>query len=383
MKATSFSLAALLAALLLMAACVQSPTQEPAPAAGADRGTEQAAPAEISGRCGDPSRLSERVYFYNWTDYIDPEILTRFEEECGVEVVYDTYASNEDLLAKLQAGASGYDLIVPSDYMVTTMRELDMLRELDHANIPNLANLYPRFTEAPYDPGNVYSVPYQWGTTGIGYNLDEVGSEPDSWAYLFDPERAAQYAGRMSLLNDPRELIGAALKYLGYSANSTDPDELEQAKAVLLAVKPYVATFDSESFEDLLASGDVVIGHGWSGDYFRVIYENPDMNLGYIIPQEGGIIWTDNLAIPRTAPNPYTAEVLINYLLDPEMGGMLTNFTYYASPNQAAEPYILDEIKEDPGIYPAAETLDRMEFLRDLGAETLLWDRIWTEVKAQ
>jgi spermidine/putrescine-binding protein len=368
----------LLIVVLLISACGGGNTESAAPEA-ADGGE----PIVTSERCGEPSQLSDSVSFYNWTDYIDPDILTMFEEECGVDVIYDTYSSNEDLLAKLQAGATGYDLIIPSDYMVSIMLQLNMLKELDHSNIPNLANLYPRFTETPYDPGNVYTVPYQWGTTGIGYNLEATGEVPDSWDWIFDPERAAQFEGQISLLNDQREVIGAALKYLGYSMSSVDPTELEAAKQAILAIKPYVATFDSDSFGDILVSGDVVLGVGWGGGYYQDIAESGNDNLGYVIPQEGGTIWTDNLAIPATAPNPYTAEVLINYLLDPEIGAKISNFTYYASANQAAEPMIDEEVTGDPGIYPPPETLEKLEFLTELGEGTLLWDRIWTEIKSE
>jgi spermidine/putrescine transport system substrate-binding protein len=361
-------------ALLLLAACA------PAPAEDGDTG---AAPAVTSERCGDPSQLSDTVSFYNWADYIDPAILDMFEEECGVEVIYDNYASNEDLLAKLQAGATGYDLIVPSDYMITIMLELDMLRELNKENLPNISNIDERFVNAPYDPGMNYSVPYQWGTTGIGFDAAVVGEDIDGWDDIFDPERAAQYDGRLTLLNDQRELMGAALKYLGYSVNSTDPTELEEAKQVILGVKPHVAAFDSESFGDLLVSGEAVIGHGWSGDYLTAIYENEDRDLRYIIPKEGAVIWTDAMAIPKTAPNPYTAEVLINYLLDPEIGAMISNYVYYASPNTAAEAYMDQEILNDPAIYPSDETLERLEFIRDVGEATLDYERIWTEIKAQ
>ena len=371
----------LIVSLLLSACAGTASAPETSAAAGDSAGAS--ASAVTSERCGDPSQLSDSVSFYNWTDYIDPEVLTMFEEECGVEVIYDTFSSNEDLLAKLQAGATGYDLIVPSDYMVSIMRELNMLKELDHSNIPNLSNLYPRFTEVPYDPGNVYSAPYQWGTTGIGYNLEATGEVPDSWDWIFDPEKAAQFDGKISLLNDQREVIGAALKYLGHSMNSVDPAELEEAKQTILAIKPYVATFDSDSFGDILVSGDVVIGHGWSGGYFQDIYASDNENLGYVIPKEGGVIWTDNLAIPVTAPNPYTAEVLINYLLDPEIGAMISNFNYYASPNQAAEEFIEEDVLNDPGIYPSEETLAKMEFLEELGEGTLLWDRLWTEIKSE
>lgn len=369
----------LLIAALLIAACGGAAPAAPA----ADDGAAETSSEVTSERCGDPSRLDSDLNVYNWTDYIDPDILTQFEEECGVKVVYDTFSSNEDLLAKLQAGATGYDVIVPSDYMVTIMRQLDMLKPLDKENIPNLSNLLPLFEDPPYDPGLQYSVPYQWGTTGIGYDIDATGEVPDSWTWIFDPAKAEQFEGKISLLNDQRETIGAALKYLGHSMNSVDEAELEEAKQVILAIKPFVATFDSDSFGDLLVSGETVIGHGWSGGYYQDIYASEDETLAYVIPQEGGVIWTDNMSIPKTAPHPYTAEVFINYILDPEIGAQLTNFNYYGSPNAAAEPFIEEGVLSDPGIYPPQETLDKLEFLADLGEGTLLWDRIWTEIKSQ
>jgi len=341
------------------------------------------APTVTSPRCGDPSKLSKSINFYNWTDYIDPDVLTQFTEECGVEVIYDTFSSNEDLLAKLQAGATGYDLIVPSDYMVTIMLQLGLLRELDHANIPNLAHLNASFRSTPYDPDNQYTVPYQWGTAGLGYDGDALDTPPTSLAAIFDPAQAEQHAGKLSLLNDAREVIGAALKYLGYSMNSTDPAQLEEAKQVILAIKSYIITFDSDTYSDLLVSGETVIGHGWNGGVYQGIFANEDRNLGFAVPEEGLTIFTDNLAIPASAPNPYTAEVLINYLHEPEIAAQITNFTYYPSPNDAALEFIADEVKNDPGIYPPQEVLDKMEFLVDVGEATQLYERIWTEIKAQ
>ena len=370
----------LLITAMLMAACGGS---APAAAPADDAGASEAPAATTSERCGDPNRLDKDLNVYNWTDYMDPEIVSQFEDECGVKVVYDTFSSNEDLLAKLQAGATGYDVIVPSDYMVTIMRQLDMLKPLDKANIPNLSNLLPLFEDPPYDPGLQYSVPYQWGTTGIGYDIDATGEVPDSWTWLFDPAKAEQFAGKISLLNDQREVIGAALKYLGHSMNSVDETELEEAKQVILAIKPFLATFDSDSYGELLVAGETVIGHGWSGGYYQDIYASEDESLGYVIPREGGVIWTDNMAVPKTAPHPYTAEVFINYILDPEIGAQLTNWNFYGSPNAAAEPFIDEEVLADPGIYPSEETLNKLEFLADLGEGTLLWDRIWTEIKSE
>ncbi len=323
--------------------------------------------------------LAKELHIYNWSEYIDPEIYEEFEQEFSVKVIEDTFSSNEDLLAKLQAGATGYDIIVPSDYMVAIMIELDLLAEINYDNIPNFKNIDAKFKDPPYDPGNKYSVPYQWGTTGIGYNADLFEEAPDSWSYIFDEKMASEYAGKMTMLNDSREVIGAALKYLGYSLNSTNEQELEEAKQLLLKQKEWVSSYDSDAFGDLIASGDAVIGHGWSGGYFMAALEAP--HVWYVIPKEGGVIWTDNLAIPKTAPSQYTAEVFIDYLLRPEVGAKITNFTWYGSPNKASEEFIDAEILEEPAIYPPPEVMDRLEFLRDVGEATVIYDRVWTEIK--
>jgi spermidine/putrescine-binding protein len=334
-----------------------------------------------SGDGGGKQELAKELHVYNWSEYIDPEIYADFEQEFGVKVIEDTFASNEDLLAKLQAGATGYDVIVPSDYMVSIMNELELLAEINYDNIPNFENIDAKFKDPPYDPGNKYSVPYQWGTTGIGYNAELFEDPPDSWAYLFDPAMAGEHAGRMSMLNDSRETIGAALKYLGYSINSTSEQELEEAKQLLIQQKEWVSAYDSDGFEDLLAAGEVDIGHGWSGDYFAAAEEAEQ--VWYIIPKEGGVIWTDNLAIPKSAPSQYTAEVFINYLLRPEVGAKITNYTWYGSPNKASEEFIDAEILEEPAIYPPPEVMDKLEFIRDVGEATSLYDRIWTEIKTE
>jgi len=330
---------------------------------------------------GGEQELAQELHVFNWSEYIDPEIYQDFEEEFGIKVTEDTFSSNEDLLAKLQAGATGYDIIVPSDYMVKIMTELDLLAEINYDNIPNFANIDEIFVDPPYDPGNKYSIPYQWGTTGIGYDADFFEDPPDSWAYIFDEELVSPYAGRMTMLNDSREVIGAALKYLGYPLNSTDEAQLEEAKQLLLKQKAWVSAYDSEAFGDLIASGDAVIGHGWSGGYFMAALEAD--NVWYVIPEEGGVIWTDNLAIPKSAPSQYTAEVFINYLLRPEVGAKITNFTWYGSPNKASDEFIDPEILEEPAIYPPPEVMDKLEFLRDVGEATTLYDRIWTEIKTE
>ncbi|RME50388.1 MAG: spermidine/putrescine ABC transporter substrate-binding protein [Caldilineae bacterium] len=326
------------------------------------------------------NQLAKELHVYNWSEYIDPEVYTAFEEKYGVKVIEDTFSSNEELLAKLQAGAAGYDVIVPSDYMVEIMIDQGLLAELNHDNIPNLSNLSPLFNNPPYDPGLKHCVPYQWGTTGIGYNTEEFDEPPDSWAYLFDPDMASQYAGKITMLNDSREAIGAALKYLGYSLNTTNEAELEEAKQVLLAQKPFLYSYDSDQFEDLIAADEVIIGHGWSGDYFAAAVE--DERIWYVIPKEGAVVWADNLCIPASSKNQYTAELFLDFILQPEIAAQITNFTWYASPVEAANEFIDPEILNEPAIYPSAETMQRLEWIQDVGEATPLYERIWTEVKA-
>jgi len=330
--------------------------------------------------CGGGSEggLAQELHLYNWSEYIDPDVFDAFEAEYGVKVIEDTFSSNEELLAKIQAGAAGYDLIVPSDYMVEIMIEEDLLAKINQDNIPNLANLSELFADPPYDPGLEYCVPYQWGTTGIGYNSDEV--EPDSWAYIFDPEIASQYSGQITMLNDSRESIGAALKYLGYSLNSTNEAQLEEAKQLLITIKPYLFSYDSDQFEDLIAADEVVYGHGWSGDYFAAAEE--DERIWYIIPAEGGVVWADNLCIPKTAKEKYTAELFINFILQPEVAAQITNFTWFGSPVEAANEFIDPEIIDEPAVYPPPEVMAKLEWIEDVGDATPVYERIWTEVKA-
>jgi len=331
--------------------------------------------------CGEKEpELAKELHLYNWSEYIEPQVLDDFEQEYGVKVVEDTFGNNEELLAKLQAGAGGYDVIVPSDYMVEIMIEEELLAELDHQNLTNLSNLDSKFSNPPYDPDLTFCVPYLWGTTGIGYNSDAFDEPPDSWSYLFDPDMVADYAGRMTMLNDVRESFGAALKYLGYSLNSTNEAELFEARDLLIQQKQWVYAYDSEQYEDLISSDETVLAHGWSGDFFMIAGE--DERIWYAIPQEGGTIWADNLCIPKNAPNKYTAEVFINFLLKAEVAAANSNYTWYASPNAAAAEFIDQEILDEPAIYPPTEVLDRLEWLQDVGEASPLYERLWTEVKA-
>lgn len=379
---------------LLLSACggaaapeQQAPAKDTEAAAPAEGG-EEAAPSESSDApaAAPKDGLAPELSVYNWADYIDESLLTNYEKEYGVKIVYDTFASNEDLLAKLQAGATGYDVIVPSDYMVAQMIELGLLAEIDMNNIPNIKNIDPRNLDAPYDPGNKHCVPYQWGTTGIVYNTEVYkDNPPDSWAYLFDPEKAkvAAEAGGINVLNDQRELLGAMLKYLGYSLNSKDEKQLQEAKEVLMTVKPYIKTFNSEDYQQsLVVPGEVVISHSWSGNAAEAAAET-DGKWAYVIPKEGGMKWQDNLCITATTQKKATAEHFLNYMLEAKSGAALTNITYYSSPNAAAKEFIKPEILNDPTIFPSDEVLNKLEWAEPLGETVFLYDQIWTEIKSQ
>lgn len=268
--------------------------------------------------------------------------------------------------------------------MVAQMIELGLLAKIDMNNVPNFKYIAEFNKNPAYDPGNVYSVPYFWETTGIGYYAEAVDPEPDSWATIFDPDLACQYAdGGINVLDDERELIGAALKYLGYPVNETDEAHLNEARDVILAAKKCWKTFDSSGYIDnLMIPGEVVLSHAWNGDVFVAAEE--DENWTFVMPQEGGVVWQDNFAVPASSTRQATAEHFINWLLDPEHNAQNTNYIWYASPNEAAKEFIDPEILEDPAIYVDEETLKGLEWIEPLPPAALtIWDRVWTEIKAQ
>lgn len=366
---------------LLLVACGGGPAGGPS-----ESGGEEAA-------ASDKPKLASELSVYNWADYIDEEILANYEAEFGVKIVYDTFASNEDLLAKMQAGATGYDVIMPSDYMVSIMIDLDLLAGIDTSKLSNVGNMDKQFMDAPFDPGNKHCVPYQWGTTGLGYRAGNEyfeANEPTSWAYLFDPAKLEQYSdGGINVLNDPRELTAAAAIYLGFDPNTGDKAELDQVLELILAAKPYWKTFNSEDYPtSLLVPDEVVLSHGWSGSIAQAYYatldeETEDGNWYYAIPEEGAVKWLDNICIPKASERYDTAVHFMNYLLDAEVGAAITNYVYYASPNEAAKEFILPEILEDTSIFPPDEVVSKLHWLTEASDEvTRLYDELWTAVKA-
>lgn len=316
--------------------------------------------------------------FYNWSYYIADTTIPDFETEFGVRVIYDNFSSNDEVYAKLKTGAGGYDVTMPSDYMVEIMMKQGMLEELDFANIPNIENIDPRFRNLPFDPEGRYSIPYQWGTTGIGVNTRYVKETIDSWNALWDPK----YKGRISVIDNMRSGLVPALRLLGHSVNETDPAKLEAARDLMLTQKEFTRTYSSDTYIDLLKSGDVWLAMGWSGDIYQVMKENPDVI--FIIPKEGSYVWVDNLVIPKGSQNKALAESFLNYLLRPQVGADISNFTGYSTPNRASYPLVLDSLKNDLSLYPPQEVLDRLEFLKDVGSDaTAVYSRIWNEIKSQ
>jgi spermidine/putrescine transport system substrate-binding protein len=332
----------------------------------------------------DTNGAAKQIVMYNWADYIEPEFYPMFKAETGIEVVEDNFGSFEELLAKLQGGATGYALIVADSRTVSILKEQGMLAKLDHHNIPNLKNLYERFQTLPFDPGNEYCASYQWGMTGIGYNADQVEA-PTSWAALFEPAPDAPYYGRITALDDVREAFAAALIYLGYDVNTTDEAQLREAQQLLIKAKAGLAGYDSVTYYSLLSSGENLMAHSWNGDMLRAMDQNPDgATLGFVVPQEGGVTWVDSLCIPSTATpeQKLAAEMFINFLLRPEIGAKLSERNFFASPNQAAEPYLGEEFLNDPIIYPPAEIAGKLQYLLPLGQHEATYLRLWDEVKA-
>jgi spermidine/putrescine transport system substrate-binding protein len=330
-----------------------------------------------SGGGGGGGPEEKELNFYNWADYVAKTTIPGFEKQTGIQVTQDYFSSNEELLAKLRAGGTGYDVIVPSDYMVAVMIKSDVLQPLDKSKIPNFKNIGEDFRGLPYDQDNEYSVPYQWGTTGILYNKKEIGQLEDNW----EPMWSTEFSGEIGMLNDERETPGAALYKLGYSVNATEDEQLAEAEAQLKKQKPLLrGYFDSTQNRPLVLNGDLLLGHVFSGDAFLALSQDDD--LDYIIPKPAATRWTDNMAIPAGAEHPDNAHKFINYILDAKVGAALSNYTYFNTPNEAALPMIDEALKKLPGYQLGPEVFDRLQVIEDVGEATRKYSRLFTEVKS-
>jgi putrescine transport system substrate-binding protein len=343
---------------------------------------------------------AERVVnFYNWSDYIAPSVLEDFTKQTGIKVRYDTFDSNDTLEAKLLAGNSGYDVVVPTAYFLARQIEAGIFLKLDKAKLPNLVNAWPEITDrlARYDPGNRYAVNYMWGTTGIGYNVKAArqilganvpsGELLDSWNDVFDPARIAKFADcGIHMLDSSDDIVSAALHDLKLDPNSSDPADLQKAADLLTKIRPYVRKFHSSEYLNGLATGEICLAVGFSGDIKqaqkRAAEAKSSVEVGYSIPKEGAQLWFDVFAIPRDAPDPDEAHALINYLLKPEVAATNTNFISYANGNLASQKFIDKSILDDPTIYPDAAVMAKLYTIsaHDQRTQRLI-NRLWTRIK--
>jgi putrescine transport system substrate-binding protein len=339
------------------------------------------------------------VNFYNWSDYIAPTVLDDFTKETGIKVRYDTFDSNDTLEAKLLAGKSGYDVVVPTAYFLARQIEAGIFLKLDKAKLPNLVNAWPEISDrlARYDAGNQYAVDYMWGTTGIGYNIKDarriVGADVpaaallDSWDDVFDTARISRFKDcGVHLLDSSDDIMSAALFYLKLDPNSSDPADLQKAADLLTKIRPYVRKFHSSEYLNALASGEICLVVGFSGDIKqaqkRAAEAKGAVAVGYSIPKEGAQLWFDVLAIPRDAPDPDEAHALINYLLKPEVAAKNTNFISYANGNLASQKFIEKSILDDPTIYPDAAVMAKLYTITAHDQKTQrLINRLWTRIK--
>lgn len=330
--------------------------------------------AIVTVACGE-SKPSVNVY--NWGDYIDTEVLEMFEDEYGIKVVYDTYATNEDLYVKLKQGGSSFDVIFPSDYMIERMIREDLLQKIDKNNIPNIDKVGENFLNLEYDQNNEYGVPYMWGTLGIIYNKTMVSEPLDSWADLWDE----QYAGQIVMYNSQRDTLAVALIKQGYSLNSRDLGELEKAKNELIKQKPLVYAYLGDEVKDTLVAGDAAIAVVYSGDAVAMIRDNPD--LEYVIPSEGTNLWFDAMVIPKGAKDKEAAEKFINFMTRPDIAAMNAEYIGYSSPIPEAVELLPEDVQNDSDAYPDDEVLKNTEVFKDPMDIIQTYDKIWTEITSE
>ncbi|MCP1498545.1 putrescine transport system substrate-binding protein [Pseudomonas migulae] len=335
------------------------------------------------------------VHIYNWSDYIGETTLADFQKETGIKPVYDVFDSNETLEGKLLAGRTGYDVVVPSNHFLGKQIKAGAFQKLDKSKLPNYSNLDPVLLKRleQNDPGNLYAVPYLWGTNGIGYNVDKIKAvlgvdKIDSWAAVFEPEniKKLQSCG-VAFLDSADEMMPTVLNYMGLDANSTNPEDYKKAEAKLLAVRPYVTYFHSSKYIADLANGDICIAIGFSGDMFqarnRAAEAKKGVNIAYSIPKEGGALWFDMLAIPKDSANVKEAHAFINYLLKPEVIAQVSDYVGYANPNPGSDKLMEQSIRTDEAVYPPQAVLDKTYVSIELPPNIQrLMTRSWTKVKS-
>jgi spermidine/putrescine-binding protein len=325
------------------------------------------------------NRREERILnVYNWNDYIDDRTIPLFQARSNLRVNYDVYSSNEDLLAKLRAGPTQYDIVVPTSWFIPTYRRLGLIEPLRQDLIPNLSNLDKEFVDTDYDPGNRYTVPWQWGTTGIGYNTTRVpGGTVDSWAAVFEPDEAA--AGRISLLRETTDLIGCALIYLGKDPNSSSDADLAEVVKLIRSIKPKLKRFTTDTYIDELAAGETWLAQGWSGDVFQA--RDANEAVAYVIPKEGSLRFVDVMCVPKGAPHPANAARFIDYVLRPGTQARISRYVSYATPVSLAKPLLPASQLSDPAIYPPAST--KLSIVTVTGEKLEKWQAAYDQILAR
>jgi len=339
---------------------------------------------------------AEEVRVYNWSDYIDEDLLTKFEEETGIDLIYDVFDSNEVLETKMLAGSSGYDVVVPSGTFLQRQITAGAFQPLDFTKLPNAVNLWDVIQDrtAQYDPGNAYSINYMWGTTGLGVNVGKVqeilGEDApiNSLELVFNPENMEKLAAcGVHFLDAPAEIIPAALNYIGEDPDSQDPDVIAKTEEVLLAVRPYIQKFHSSEYINALANGDICVAFGWSGDILqardRAAEAENGVEIAYNAPVEGALMWFDQMAIPVDAPNVDAAHTFLNFILDAQNMADASNYVYYANGNLASQALLVEDVIGDTAIYPDAATLEKLYTTTPYGSRVQRTvTRLWTKIKS-
>lgn len=340
--------------------------------------------------------LAQEVRVYNWSDYIDEALLSTFEEETGLKLIYDVFDSNEVLETKMLAGGSGYDVVVPTADFLQRQIAAGAFQKLDKSKLPNIVNMWDVIEErtAQYDPGNEYSINYMWGTTGLGLNVDKVqavlGADAplNSMDLVLDPENMAKLAEcGVYFLDAPTEIIPMALKYLGEDPDSNDPEVIAKAESVLMAVRPYIKKFHSSEYINALANGDICVAVGWSGDVLqardRAAEAENGVDIAYNAFAEGSLMWFDQMAIPVDAPNPEGAHAFLNYIMDAQNMAAASNYVYFANGNAASQQYLEEDVIGDTAIYPDEETVKNLYTKSPYPAKVQrVVTRLWTKIKS-
>lgn len=337
----------------------------------------------VSGGAAAELPRYQRLNVLIYSEYLDPSIPKLFEKETGIKVEIDTYESTDEMMLRLQRGngANHYDLVVVTDYMVPVLAKMKLIQPLEHGNIPNIRNISKTFMNPPYDRENIYSLPYQWGTVGIMYRDDLMSKVDPTWGLIFNP---GLQPGPFVLINSMRDLIGAALKYQGHSINSRKKAELQKAEELIIATKrskKYRGFDGGVGGKNKILAGDAAAAIVYNGDAVRAMKK--DKRVGFIVPKEGSILWVDVMAVMAGAKNWGGAHAFINFILDPKIGAMLSDFNRYATPNAASLPLVRKKDRQDQGIYPSAAVMKKMEFLEDVGKDNDLYLKGWKAIKTQ